>query len=248
MKGNKIQSSYVFGITVQFQLIRSARRPGRLQHLGHPAFLISLGLHHCVLVGTAIPEVMAYTSTLLLLGALALATYYLYTWLGKNAAARRFGCQQPPKRFTYDPFLGLGYKIQDANSAKQWKTLADGEILHRKYGPTYRESSIFGTTIKTASEENIHTIFGLKAKEWGVKPFRYEGFRPFCGEGVLSTDGPAWERSRTLLRPFFYKSNISDLTTFEHSVEQLLERLPRDGSTVDLVPLFSNLVHQSSLV
>ena len=191
---------------------------------------------------------MADTSTLLLLGALGLTTYYLYTLLRQNAAAQRHGCQLPPKRHTYDPCLGFGYKIQDAKSARHGKTLADGEILHRKYGQTFRESSIFGTTIKTASEENIHTIFGLKAEDWGVKPFRYEGFRPFCGEGVLSTDGPAWEHSRTLLRPFFYKSNISDLTNFEHLVEQLLERLPRDGSTVDLVPHFSNLVYPSSLV
>ena len=123
---------------------------------------------------------MAYvSSTALLLGALGLAGYYFWTWLGHKVAIQRHGSQQPPKRRAYDPFVGLDYKIQDANSAKQAKTLPIGEALHREYGLTYRESSMFGTTIKTASEENIRTIFGLKAKEWGIKPFRYEGMRPF---------------------------------------------------------------------
>ena len=72
--------------------------------------------------------------------------------------------------------------------------------------------------------------------------------RPFCGEGVLSTDGPAWEHSRTLLKPSFYKSNTSDLTIFEQSVEQFLERFPKDGSTVDLEALVSMLVDLSSSV
>ena len=43
-------------------------------------------------------------------------------------------------------------------------------------------------------------------------------------------------------------SNTSDLTIFEQSVEQLLERIPKDGSTVDLEPLVSMLVDLSSSV
>lgn len=189
---------------------------------------------------------MAYISTSLLLGAIGIVIFYSYIWLTQQVAARQHGCQQPPRRRTYDLFLGLGYKIQDARSTNNGNTLPNGEALHRRYGKTYHQTSIFGTVIKTASDENVHTIFGLKAKDWGVKPFRYEGFLPFCGEGVLSTDGSAWEHSRRLLRPFFNKSKISDLTSFEQSIKQLLQRLPKDESTVDLVPLLSSLVCPSS--
>ena len=186
--------------------------------------------------------------TALLLGALGLATYYFWTLLGHKIVLQRHGSQQPPKHRVYDPFAGLDNKIQDTNSARRAKTLPNGEALHREYGLTYRESSMSGTAIKTASEDNIRTIFGLKAKEWGIKSFRYEGMRPFGGEGVLSTDGPAWKHSRTLLKPFFHKSNISDLTIFERLVEQLLGRISKDGSTVDLEPLVSMLVDLSSFV
>ena len=209
----------------------------------------SLRSHHPVLAGTALLEVMAYFSfTALLLGALGLASYYFWTLLGHKVAIKRHDSQQPPKRRVYDPFVGLDNKIQDANSATRAKTLPDGEALHREYGLTYRESLMLGITIETASEDNIRTIFGLKAKEWGIKPFKYEGMRPFCREGVLSIDGPAWEHSRTLLKPFFHKSIISDLTIFEQSVQQLLERIPKDGSTVDLESLVSMLVDLSSSV
>ena len=185
---------------------------------------------------------MAYILTTLVAGAFGLAVYHLYTRRVQKAYARRQGCELPPKRRTRDPVLGLGYKMQDTSSATQGTVLPIGEDLHRQCGLTYRESSIFGMTLKTASVDNIHTTFGLNAEEWGVKPFRYEGMRPFCGDGLLSTDGRTWEHSRALLKPSFHKSNISDLAVFERSVHQLLEQIPKDGSTVDMEPFFSTLV------
>lgn len=177
----------------------------------------------------------------LALGSLALFGYIL-TRRPRGTTSQQEGCQDPPKRHTKDPVLGLGYRLQDLQSATHATALTDGRALHQQYGLTYYESSLFGNTIKTADAANLQSIFGLKAKEWGVKPFRFEGFRPFCGEGLLSTDGHAWERSRALLQPSFKKSNISDLTTFEESLQKLLEQLPKDGSTVDMSVLLSTLV------
>lgn len=185
---------------------------------------------------------MAYISTALLLGALSLVIYQVQIWLVRRAFAQRHSCQPPPKRDTIDPILGLQYKIQDAKAAKLLETLPTGAALHRKYGSTYRESSIFGTTLKTTDEKNIHTVFGLRAKEWGIQPFRLEGMRPFCGEGILSTDGPVWEHSRTMFKPCFHKGTISDLTAFERSLGRILARIPRDGSTIDLERFISMLV------
>ena len=125
---------------------------------------------------------------------------------------------------------------------KKIKILPNGAALHRKYGPTYRETSIFGTNLKTASEENIQTVLGLKAQDWGVRPFRFAGMRPFCGEGFLTADGSVWEHSRATLKPSFHKKNIADLTAFEHSLGQFLAHIPKDGSTIDLQSLVSSLV------
>ena len=189
---------------------------------------------------------MAYFLASLAVGALGLAIFSFYSWLAEASHRRKLGCQAPPRRRTRDPILGLGYKISYIRSSTEGKVLPISQDLHREYGSTYHEPSIFGTTLNTANEENIHTIFGLKAGEWGVRPFRYEGMRPFCGAGLLSTDGHTWEHSRSLLKPSFHKSNISDLTFFERSVKLLLEQLPIDGSTVDMEPFFSSLVILSS--
>ena len=178
----------------------------------------------------------------MIIGTGSLVAYCFLSYLLSERHARRNGCQNPPKRSTYDPILGLGYKIRDLKLISEGKILPDGESLHHQYGLTFCETSIFGKSIKTACQENIRTIFGSEAKAWGVEPFRHTGFLPFCGDGILSTDGEKWERSRNLLKPAFLRSNISDLTSFEGLASALLERLPIDGSTVDLDPLLSDMV------
>ncbi|KAI4154573.1 MAG: hypothetical protein LQ340_001582 [Diploschistes diacapsis] len=166
----------------------------------------------------------------------------------QGISARRRGCQAPPKRPSLDQVLGLGYKIADITASNEGRILPDGEASHRRYGLTFQEPSIFGTVIKTASEGTIRAVFGTNAKDWGIKPYRYEGFRPFCGDGLLSTDGTTWERSRNMLKPFFHKSKISNLAGFEESLAQLITKLPKESSTVDLDPLLSALVRPSTQV
>jgi len=189
---------------------------------------------------------MAFVPNAVLLGVVLSALYYLRVWLDCNAFAPQHGCQLPPRRPTSDPILGIFYKLQDSRSAKVFKSLSLGLELYRKYGATYRESTLFATTIKTSSAENIQTIFGSKANDYGIQPFRLAGMRPFCGGGLLTTDGPIWERSRTMIKPTFHKSNISDLGTFERSVGRLISYIPVDGSTIDLQPLIVPMVRATS--
>ncbi|KAL9619343.1 MAG: hypothetical protein Q9160_006023 [Pyrenula sp. 1 TL-2023] len=86
----------------------------------------------------------------------------------------------------------------------------------------------------------------FSAKDWGIQPFRFEGMRPFCGEGLLSTDGSKWEHSRSLFKPSFHRNNIADLTAFENLVEKFLANIPLDGSTVDLDHQISSLFVDSA--
>ena len=189
---------------------------------------------------------MAYFITTLLLGAVALtAFYYTRIWYAQRSASLLHGCQLPRKRQTRDPVLGLQYKFQDIQSMGKMKILPDSAALHTRYGSTYHEPSIFGTTLKTLDEKNIQTVFGLKAREWGIQPWRLTAMRPFCGEGILDTDGSVWERSRTIFKPAFRKSNIEDLSSFENFVRQFLATLPLDGSTVDLQDSLTKLVRLS---
>ena len=94
--------------------------------------------------------------------------------------------------------------------------------------------------IETTEPANVKTILSLDFKIWIVGD-RRKDIVPVFGDGIFNRDGPAWQRSRDMLRPHFARSQIADLNMFEKHVRQLLHAIPRDGSTVDLQPLFFRL-------
>ena len=204
-----------------------------------------VSLQSAHILGCKIALSMAFISTVVSIGITIVALSYLRAYLARREIARQNGCRLLPKRRNYDPVFGLTYKKQDSASTKQFKSLPRGAARHQEYGQTYEESSLFDTTIKTSSPDNIQAVFGSKAQEFGVEPFRLVGMQPFCGDGLLTRDGHIWERSRSMIRPSFHKNNISDLTTFASAVDRLLPRIPGDGSTIDLQPLISLMVRHS---
>ena len=186
---------------------------------------------------------MAFISVGLIPVVFGLLSYYLRIRIPQNDFAERHGCQALPKRAARDPILGLDRTLQDFRLSKAFQSLQTGASLFRQYGQTFRETTILGTVMKTRSTENIHVIDGLKAKDWGIQPFRLPPMNPFCGKGFITIDGLVWEHSRAPLKPSFHKDNISDLTAFESSVNQFLTDIPTDGSMIDLQPCLSLLVN-----
>lgn len=69
---------------------------------------------------------------------------------------------------------------------------------------------------------------------------------PVLGHGIFDTDGSAWERSRAMIRPNFTRQQVADLDTFETHMVHLIDRVPRDGSTIDLQDLFFSLTMDSA--
>lgn len=49
-----------------------------------------------------------------------------------------------------------------------------------------------------------------------------------------------------MVRPSFTKSQVADLDTFESHIQQLIEKIPKDGSSVDLQTLFFQLTLDSA--
>jgi cytochrome P450 len=73
-------------------------------------------------------------------------------------------------------------------------------------------------------------------------PRRSEGVKPLMGLGILTTDGERWAHSRRMVKPTFNRAQVSDRGMFEKHFERFLRLLPRDGSTVQMSSLFSQLV------
>lgn len=49
-----------------------------------------------------------------------------------------------------------------------------------------------------------------------------------------------------LVRPSFARAHVADLETFESHIQHLIAKIPRDGSTIDLQPLFYQLTLDSA--
>lgn len=62
-------------------------------------------------------------------------------------------------------------------------------------------------------------------QSWGKGKDLYETFKPFLGDGVLSTDGEKWHPARQVMRPLFVRDRVTDLALFERNVQRLIPHL-----------------------
>ncbi len=65
---------------------------------------------------------------------------------------------------------------------------------------------------------------------------------PFIGKRVFSTDGPHWQYSRELIKPLFARAQVAGLATFDLRLDRMMNRIPRDGSKIDLKALLKLMV------
>jgi cytochrome P450 len=112
-----------------------------------------------------------------------------------------------------------------------------------------------GTKLFTIDEENLAAMYGTPPSaalamsgqtgshwpHWGIEPARLTAMEPFCGKGFITTDGQAWQTSRTALKPCFARKHISDLEWYKNMVDNFVEALPV-GEKFDLAPLLDDLV------
>jgi cytochrome P450 len=100
--------------------------------------------------------------------------------------------------------------------------------------------------IVTAEPEIVKTILATKFDDFALTERRINAMVPSLGHGIFASNGAAWERSRALIRPNFTRSQVADLDTFETHIQHFIGAIPRDGSTIDLQPLFFSLTMDSA--
>jgi Cytochrome P450 len=57
----------------------------------------------------------------------------------------------------------------------------------------------------------------------------------FLGDGIFNADSHIWSNARALLRPQFHRQRVSDLHVFEDHISKMMDLLPTDGKTIDLM-------------
>ena len=97
----------------------------------------------------------------------------------------------------------------------------------------------FGVTgYFTTDPENVEAILSTKCEDWCLGSRRLAS-QPLLGEGIFSQDGPAWKRSRELIRHQLVRVRKQTPQAFTPHVEGLLSNISEaavDGC-VDLRPL-----------
>ena len=92
--------------------------------------------------------------------------------------------------------------------------------------------------IFTIEPQNFKAIFADKFEDFDVGWQRLRAFGPTLGQVLITTDGARWRHQRSLLRPVFTRRQISDYRFFQQDIDTLITKIPRDGSTINLAPLF----------
>ncbi|PQE28624.1 Cytochrome P450 family protein [Rutstroemia sp. NJR-2017a BBW] len=151
-----------------------------------------------------------------------------------RAAALRHGCQRPPKYRSRDPIFG--YDLVEARKEAVQRGRQMKLVMEEfdRYGKTWEEETFDTKVINTMEVRNIQEIAALSFHDY-KKPDR-SIFNPFLGHGIMSQDGPEWKHSRDLIKPIFSRAELSDLDIFSRHFERFLESIPRDGTTIDLLP------------
>lgn len=176
--------------------------------------------------------------------------YYIYWQLTKGATRRKLikerGCKPPRRGLTKDPLFGIDILYDSAinvqkHTALQWQY----EQFQRLGANTTLFPLLSRWHINTIEPKVVQTILSLDFNSFGLGAAR-DGLKPFLGEGIFSTDGAAWQHSRNLLRPCFTRSQVGDVELLEQHLQHLLLKIPRDGSMVDLQPLFFSLTLDTS--
>ena len=182
----------------------------------------------------------------LLLAFLGSAAYYagakIWNRLSYSRKKQMYGCQEAPRYPHKDPFFGLDLLIKDTKEHTKCAYLSEISRQYSTYGKTHEIRFLNARMIRTMDPRNIQAVLGFNAKDFGLQPLREGLAMPLFGPGINTTDGEAWQHSRSLIKPTFSRTEICNLSSLEFHFGRFLDLLPQDGSEVDLQPLLSRLV------
>jgi cytochrome P450 monooxygenase len=161
----------------------------------------------------------------------------------RRSVIRRNGCQQPPKYPHKDPVFGIDLFLRYKKAFEERNFLDFSWQLFEKYGKTYETNRLGTRIIKTMDPEITKLTHATYFDHFGVEKIR-SGAEYLWGDGITVVEGEKWATRRKLIKPTFDVAHVANLENrgLSQHVESLMLLIPRDGSTVDMMPLFRRLV------
>lgn len=163
-----------------------------------------------------------------------------HVYLNRRSYAKRQGCKEPT---TLQQESIFGYRmLRDSFDAlRSSRYLRLGKERFEENGNTFAFKQMGKIGILTNDPMNVKAILSSQFQEFGVGKRRAEAFEPLIGHGIFTADGNSWEKARKLVKPSFSRAQLDDISTFEPHLQNFMARLPTDGESFDLQPLFHDL-------
>lgn len=155
---------------------------------------------------------------------------------------RQNGAGEIPEYPHKDPVLGLDLFFANRGALKAGKFLEHTTRQFETYGMTFKSIRLGQMMIKTIDSEIVKATHATHFEEFGLKPLRYGRGKRLFGNGIVIVDDPIWSHARALIRPSFEKVHVANFERLHHHVDRFMRLLPKDNSTVDLLPLLRLLV------
>ncbi len=152
------------------------------------------------------------------------------------------GCAEPPSYPHKDPILGLDLFIKYMGAFQSGSFLSFNKSMFDQYGKTFKANVLGTTTYRTIDPEVSKAVYATYASNFGLQPLRYDIAKHFWGNGIIVVDGERWKHGRALMRPSFEVVHLANFERLRKHVGAFMQLLPKDGSTVNLMPLFQRLV------
>ncbi|KAI9696877.1 MAG: hypothetical protein M1820_008031 [Bogoriella megaspora] len=181
--------------------------------------------------------------------ALFLGTFVLQslrTFLAYESLRRRVSAEEPPTYRHKDPFFGLDLFLGYKRAFSEGRFLELNRRHFEFYGKTWKANKLGTTIIKTIDPEISKAFHATHFEEFGLEPLRYENGKRLFGNGILVVDGPKWAHGRALIRPSFETVHIANFQRLKPHTDNFMKLLPRDCSTIDLLPLLRLLILDTS--
>lgn len=82
-------------------------------------------------------------------------------------------------------------------------------------------------------------------ERFAVEPIRVANgvITPFTSKDVSSSDGEKWQKSREPVKLYFERAAFTNVDRLGVHVDRLISKIPIDGSTVDIQPLFQKWIY-----
>lgn len=159
---------------------------------------------------------------------------------------------RPKSTLKMTPYLALICLLAMGKAMKSRDLLSFSTRLFETHGRTFQYNSWSRTAIMTMQPGNIQVVLSISFWNFVVVPIKAKpskNKKPGTGNAlmpkvILTVDGAIWEHARSLIKPTFPDSRLPTSFSWKgiQCFNKLLDPIPRDGSTVDLVPLVKRFV------